>query len=98
MSEMYEYLEKHAYISKNKKSNYQFELTKERAECIANKHNSLCEEKDKEIERLNNILNELEKFTNARIQKCYDEGCYIEEFNIYCEYDSKIKELRGDNK
>ena len=54
--------------------------------------------KDKEIERLNNIINELEKFTNARIQKCYDEGCYIEEFNIYCEYDSKIKELKGSDK
>ena len=50
-----------------------------------------------EIERLNNIINELEKFTNERIQKCYDEGCYIEEFNIYCEYDSNIKELKGSN-
>ena len=52
-------------------------------------------EKSKEIERLNNIINELEKFTNARIQKCYDEGCYIQEFDIYNEYHSKIKELRG---
>lgn len=49
-NKMYEYLEEHAYISKNKKSNYQFELTKERAECIANKYNSLVEEKDKEID------------------------------------------------
>lgn len=54
---MYEYLEEHAYISKNKKSNYQFELTKERAECIANKYNSLVGEKDKEIECLNHKLN-----------------------------------------
>lgn len=56
---MYKYLEEHAYISKNKKSNYQFELSKERAECIANKYNSLCEEKDTEIERLNSVINEL---------------------------------------
>lgn len=38
---MYDYLKEHAYISKNKKSNYQFELSEERAECIANKFNSL---------------------------------------------------------
>ena len=60
MNKMYEYLEEHAYISKNKKSNYQFELTRERAECIANKYNSLCEEKDTEIERLNKNIKELE--------------------------------------
>lgn len=58
---MYKYLEEHAYISKNKKSNYQFELTRERAECIANKYNSLCDEKDKEIERLTKRLKEVLK-------------------------------------
>lgn len=40
-NDMYDYLKEHAYISKNKKSNYQFELSKERAECIANKFHSL---------------------------------------------------------
>ena len=40
-NDMYDYLKEHAYISKNKKSNYQFELSEERAECIANKFNSL---------------------------------------------------------
>ena len=40
-NDMYDYLEEHAYISKNKKSNYQFELSEERAECIANKFHSL---------------------------------------------------------
>ncbi len=32
-NDMYNYLKEHAYISKNKKSNYQFELSEERAEC-----------------------------------------------------------------
>lgn len=40
-NDMYDYLKEHAYISKNKKFNYQFELSEERAECIANKFNSL---------------------------------------------------------
>ena len=40
-NDMYDYLKEHDYISKNKKSNYQFELSEERAECIANKFNSL---------------------------------------------------------
>ena len=40
-NDMYDYLKEHAYISKNKKSNYQFELSEERAKCIANKFNSL---------------------------------------------------------
>lgn len=107
MNKMYEYLEEHAYISKNKKSNYQFELSKARAECIANKYNSLCEEKDKEIERLNkecdaymkiatkkdNIINELEKYFNEQIQKSWEieEQCYE---NI----ESKLQELKGSDK
>lgn len=66
-NKMYEYLEEHAYISKNKKSNYQFELTKERAECIANKYNSLVEEKDEEIKRLNNNWNKLEKYLSDKV-------------------------------
>jgi len=108
---MYEYLEEHAYISKNKKSNYQFELTQERAECIANKHNSLCEEKDKEIERLNNIINEIEKEmqkeierTEKLIQDDYEHGLgsfgnirkMLNEERKNWLY--KIKELKGDNK
>ena len=40
-NDMYDYLKEHAYIAKNKKSNFQFELSQERAECIANKFNSL---------------------------------------------------------
>lgn len=43
-NKMYNYLLNHNYISENKKSNYQSELSIERAECIANKFNSLVEE------------------------------------------------------
>ena len=43
MNKMYEYLKNHAYISYNKKSNYEFELSEERAKCIANKYDSLTE-------------------------------------------------------
>lgn len=50
MNEMYKYLEQHSYISENKKSNYQFELSKERAECIVNKYNYLVEDLNKQIQ------------------------------------------------
>ena len=52
MNKMYEYLQEHTYISENKKSNYQFELSKERAECIANKYNSLVKELQQENQQL----------------------------------------------
>lgn len=48
-NKMYEYLLEHNYISKNENKSplRQQELSKERAECIANKYNSLVEEKTK---------------------------------------------------
>lgn len=48
MNKMYEYLKNHAYISYNKKSTYQFELSEERAECIANKYDNLTKELQQE--------------------------------------------------
>lgn len=48
MNKMYEYLKNHAYISYNKKSTYQFELSEERAQCIANKYDSLTDELQQE--------------------------------------------------
>ena len=33
MNEMYKYLQEHSYISENKKSKYQSELSEQRAEC-----------------------------------------------------------------
>lgn len=137
-NKMYEYLEEHAYISKNKKSNYQFELTKERAECIANKYNSLVGEKDEEIkklqtilrtrarqdrkrkaklrklrleitnqrlklERLNNIINEIEKDLDKQLGFCINEAngtingkyCRIA-INYLKHLKSKLQKLKGD--
>lgn len=56
MNEMYKYLKEHSYISQNKKSNYQFELSSERAECIANKYDSLTDELQQENEQLEEEL------------------------------------------
>lgn len=53
----------------------------------------LCD-KSKEIERLNNIFDELEQYTNDRIEYCYGSGCLLEEFNIYNDYNELIQELK----
>lgn len=100
---MYEYLEEHAYISENKKSNYQFELTRERAECIANKYNSLCEEKDKEIERLNSTIDELEKAFKEDIKtlKGYGEDSTMKTSDMInaCQfYLDRLYQLKGVDK
>lgn len=103
-NKMYEYLEEHAYVSKNKKSNYQFELTKERAECIANKYNSLVEEKEKMIKRLNNIVNKFEKWLEQEyavvkansIQEPNNPEWYIK-WNERKNALDKLQELKGDD-
>lgn len=66
MNEMYKYLKKHSYISENKKSNSQFELSEERAECIANKYDSLLK---KQREIIDKAIEDL-KFYQS---KAYDE-------------------------
>ena len=53
---MYKYLKEHSYISKNKKSNYQFELSKERAECIANKHNNLLNDLQQQCKKQKEVI------------------------------------------
>ena len=59
MNEMYKYLKEHSYISQNKKSNYQFELSSERAECIANKYENLINDLQQENKKLRQQLYEL---------------------------------------
>lgn len=56
MNKMYEYLKNHAYISYNKKSTYEFELSEERAKCIANKYDSLTDELLQENKQLKEQL------------------------------------------
>lgn len=56
---MYDYLYQHGYISQNKKSNYQSELSVERAECIANKYSSLVKEENTNLKQ---ALNEIREY------------------------------------
>ena len=98
MNEMENYLYNHAYVSNIKICNRQFELSKERAECIANKYNSLVEEKDKEIERLNNIIDELEEVSYLGMIENTANNDMSKGLNIAYEYiNNKIQELRGND-
>ena len=88
-NDMYDYLKEHAYISKNKKSNYQFELSEERAECIANKFNSLVIDLYQQqwlgrIERLEKenqkLINQQKEFIDYLENKIILFQEYIKEF------------------
>lgn len=63
MNKMYEYLKEHAYVSEYKHSNYQFELTKERAECIANKYDSLTDKLQQENKQLKDLIDTILNFS-----------------------------------
>lgn len=81
MNKMYEYLKKHAYISYNKKSTYEFELSEERAKCIANKYDSLTDELQQENKQLKDKLSKIETLI---INHNCDTG------DIYYKYNSKF--------
>ena len=53
-----------------------------------------------EIERLNNIIEEIREYTKHKIVECYDEGSTIGEFYKICDIDSKIEALlhKGSDK
>lgn len=63
----------------------------------------LIEEQNKEIERLNNIINELEKYFEERVSKSVLKGCSYEQTYITGKWDAynnslnKIQELKGDS-
>ena len=64
---------------------------KERLRKEVNRSYIACDEKDKEIERLNNIINELEKYINE--EYIYDElGMKIFDAS---ELQDKLQELKG---
>ncbi len=67
MNKMYEYLKKHAYISYNKKSNYQFELSEERAQCIANKYDNLTDKLQQENKYLEQQCKKQKEIINKAI-------------------------------
>lgn len=85
MNEMYKYLKEHSYISQNKKSNYQFELSKERAECIANKYENLINDLQQENQQLKDNWNKLKEYISIKLynteylQKLC--GCGIDDFD-----------------
>lgn len=64
MNKMYEYLKNHAYISYNKKSTYEFELSEERAECIANKYDNLTKELQQENKQLKEAIDKIDNCIN----------------------------------
>lgn len=69
MNKMYEYLKNHAYISYNKKSTYEFELSKERAQCIANKYDSLTDELQQENKKLNGAIQTYDMLLKANTEE-----------------------------
>lgn len=68
-------------------------------------NSKLVEEKDKEIERLNNIINELEKEIENRLMNIPDDICDDEtkeikrttKIAVYQVVLGKLKELKGDS-
>ena len=80
-----------------------FKLTFEDQRRIINKEITLLDlvvEKQEEIERLKNIIEEIREYVKHKIVECYDEGSTIGEFYKICDIDSKIEELlnKGDDK
>ena len=50
----------------------------------------IIDEKDKEIDRLNNIINELEKWLIEQSEKIWDDNNYLDDVL------DKLKELKGE--
>ena len=61
---------------------------------VFQEYRNLVDSKDKEIERLNNIIEELEKYINKRIEYCYNNGTYEDVFDVYNEIAMKLLELQ----
>lgn len=74
-NKMYEYLLEHNYVSKNENKNplRQQELSKERAECIANKYNNLFKEEQNNWNELKKGLKSLFEFDEGVVSKDYLE-------------------------
>ena len=96
-NDMYDYLKEHAYISKNKKSNYQFELSEERAECIANKFNSLVIDlyQNQWLGRIQDLEQENQELKKQLEEKIISEMKLKDElFNKIKEYQETYKDVR----
>lgn len=74
MNKMYEYLKNHAYISYNKKSTYEFELSEERAKCIVNKYDSLTDELQRENKYLERQCQKQKEVVLSEIENLQEEN------------------------
>lgn len=83
MNKMYEYLKNHAYISYNKKSTYEFELSEERAECIANKYDSLTDELLQKNKKLNGAIQTYDILLKANVEENKQLKERLERINNY---------------
>lgn len=94
MNEMYNYLQEHNYISKNKNKNplRQQELSKERAECIANKYDNLIKELQKENQELKKQLEKEEHLVDKAIHISLNQKSTIENYKY------KIDVLKNQQK
>ena len=63
MNKMYEYLKTMLTYHIIKKSTYQFELSEERAKCIANKYDNLTEELQQENKQLKDLIDTILNFS-----------------------------------
>lgn len=68
---MYVYLKNHGYISQSKKSYRQSELSNQRAECIANKYNSLIQQNQE------GLIKYIEDFINKTDYEVNIKGNYL---------------------
>ena len=91
MNKMYKYLNNHNYISRNKDKDplRQQELSKERAEAIANKYEQLVKELEEENEQLKYILNDL---VFASDNNDVEFGARLLLKLGYCEFDERENE------
>ena len=97
MNEMYDYLQEHNYISKNKNKNplRQQELSEERAECISNKHDNIVKELKKENQELKKQVEELDKLTDKQAKTC-DKALHVslKQKSTIESYKYKIEDLK----
>lgn len=107
MNKMYEYLKNHTYISYNKKSNYQFELSEERAQCIANKYDNLtdklqqenkyleqqCKKQKEVIDKVNKKLNNFIDCCKAEKLESGSDYIHHQYWDMFEKFNKQIKDI-----
>lgn len=63
---------------------------------VLKEHEDIIDEKEKEIERLNNIINELEKWLEEDLKEVYRDAGY--RHKLILEVQDKLQELKGVDK